>query len=152
MAKRGNNPGKIQFDEWGNIIGWKYIYALDRCTKYIVKLRIPSTALVRYQKTDGSSVAPVPVNEVPAQVKDKMRASEAQVLEIQEFNRDPKSKKPKAVDPKAAVGISPHDRDFLYLQGKTVKPKGKFSMSKDACTSGIHFFATRGEATQYGKY
>lgn len=50
------------------------------------------------------------------------------------------------------IAFSSQDRDFHYKVGETVRPNNAFSLQPQACTSGIHGFATRREAQSYVIY
>ncbi len=47
-------------------------------------------------------------------------------------------------------GYSTHDKSFYYKTGETVRPAQPFDEDRwNECSSGIHFFLTRGEAEAY---
>ena len=47
-------------------------------------------------------------------------------------------------------GTSKHDASFIYKTGETVRPAQPFDEDRwNECSSGIHFFLTRGEAEDY---
>jgi hypothetical protein len=47
-------------------------------------------------------------------------------------------------------GTSTHDKSFYYKTGETVRPAQPFDEDRwNECSSGIHFFLTRGEAEAY---
>ena len=47
------------------------------------------------------------------------------------------------------VGISQHDRDFIYRVGEFVEVDNFDEDRWNECSTGIHFFITRQEAVEY---
>jgi hypothetical protein len=102
-------------------VGWKHAQG------YIVKLLLPEDADVVYPEpwpSDSDSYNPYK----------KLRASEAEVLDIQTFDRSGKA--PNRV-------CSNHDSSFEYRVGRAVYPHGFDTNTAIHCTGGIHLYATR---------
>jgi len=69
----------------------------------------------------------------------KCRASEAKVVKIWDASGN-----------EVQECTSTHDKNFIYKVGKTVKPTEPFDDDRwNECSTGVHFFITRGEAEQY---
>lgn len=145
------------------MVGWKKVhsplswhgantpdvpYQYDKA--YIVKLTIPDEALVRFTtaephpRTGKPSNLIKPAGLVPKTARGKMRASIAEVEQIQRL-KSRSAKRP--VEASTRVGISGWDDDFIYLEGQLVRPRLAFDRNRSKiCGSGIHFYATREEA------
>lgn len=108
----------------GDIIGWKACRS-STGARVLVKLLVPTNAL-RLSGYDR-----------------KCRASKAKVLGI--YKRG--SNRPLGPN---SVAYSMHDHDFKYAVGNWVRPTRPFNKDMfSVCSSGIHFFITRGEAERY---
>lgn len=127
-------PARIKTFDNKPIIGWKKAWFHKKNkgwvtnTKCLVKLEISARAH-RYQ----------PKNY-------KCRASSAKVLAIYEH---PDHNAGELVKSRRKA-YSKHDSKFVYVVGKTVKPKKRFSHQfREDCASGIHFFLEKSEAFSY---
>ena len=102
--------------ECGSFIGWKNV------GNYIIKLKIPDNA--KRSNANGR----------------KCRCSEAEVLEIQNFDG-------------TKAGINEiYNHNYYgtnYIIGKTVTPDSFDDNRWNECSHGIHFFITRQEAVDY---
>ena len=97
---------------------------------------ISAGTLQVYKKTRQGVITlliPTNVERVNAYGSRKCRAASAYVLET----------------PEHANCISRHDPDFIYAEGKTVKPASYDPDPRVECSHGIHFFITRKEAEEY---
>lgn len=93
-----------------------------KCSNYIVKLQITADA----KRTSATS--------------HKCRASKALVLDIQKYNGE-----------KAPINsvASNYDPSFIYEVGKIVKVENFNTNRWDECSTGIHFFINRENASYY---
>lgn len=123
----------------------------------IVKLLIPKGSLVHIPQFMNSSVKD--------KLHRKLRASSAVVLgwknyevtyssadKFTNFEVDRAVYSGKYdVNPKAGLPAphSAYDSAFVYEFGKTLKPKGGFSMNMEECTRGVHFFLSEKAALYY---
>ena len=106
----------------GDIIGWKKARDIDGYP-VIVKLLIPSDA----ERSNGTSR--------------KCRASKAKVLDLQDLDGN-------SLGP-GAKATSIHSPSFTYRVGETVEVENFDPDRWNECTTGIHFFITRLEASRY---
>lgn len=53
------------------------------------------------------------------------------------------------IHPEKSLFVSIYNWNFIYEIGETITPTFKFSMAKEECESGIHFFRTYQEAERY---
>lgn len=99
----------------------------------------------------------IPVGAQVYLTEKKCRASHAMVLSIEKLRfakplctcSSCTKARAEFVPGPLSRAVSIYTREFVYVAGKAVRPELPFSLEKEECASGIHFFRTKDEAVDF---
>jgi hypothetical protein len=133
-------------DLWGADLQEAHLQGADNIPNYVCPICCPEEgSFIGFKKAYWNNTPVIVKLQIPADAKRssattrKCRCSKATVISITDMLD---------VD-KFQMAVSSYDKNFIYEVGKTVIVDDYDDNRWNECSTGIHFFITRDEATRY---